>query len=270
MASTEMLGILEDRVQKTWIGASEKFSQVLSASEDVQSEQSDGVACAEGNRSEAGSTVSTQDEESRRDVSFSIQGAGDVPKVLDRTSLSSKAKPFRSSRFDYYWSQYSEHWRGNLTGHTWSTPAKDGFLESSLPPASEFVHFDLPAMKLGMEPPGLDQHGLQAPPGLVIGPPPGFEDADFHKAPVRPEVLSHWTSIDSPPQSDGEPKSSALEALEDKVKAHEAGTCVPCAYLVKHDGCRNGDSCSHCHLCPPGELRRRKKLKKRMLRAAAA
>lgn len=237
--------------------------------EDVQSERSDGVACAEGNRSEGESTVSTQAEESSRDASFSIRGAGNVPKVLDRTSLSSKAKPFRS-RFDHYWSQYAEHWLGDLTGQTWSTPAKDEILESSLLPASGFLHFDLPGLQLGMEPPGLEKHSLQTPPGLVIGPPPGFEDADVLKAPARPQVLSHWAIVESPPQSDGEPNSLSLEALEDKVKAHEAGTCVPCAYIAKHDGCRNGDSCSRCHLCPPDEIRRRKKLKKKMLKASGA
>eukprot|EP00927_Polykrikos_kofoidii_P079017 TRINITY_DN75809_c0_g1_i1.p1 TRINITY_DN75809_c0_g1~~TRINITY_DN75809_c0_g1_i1.p1 ORF type:complete len:333 (-),score=55.25 TRINITY_DN75809_c0_g1_i1:28-1026(-) len=45
--------------------------------------------------------------------------------------------------------------------------------------------------------------------------------------------------------------------------AHDRRECRPCAWMHKggNDGCRNGDSCDYCHLCPPGELRRRKREK---------
>jgi hypothetical protein len=46
--------------------------------------------------------------------------------------------------------------------------------------------------------------------------------------------------------------------------AHETGTCKPCAFLwkdLKKPGCQNGRECVFCHLCPPGEVKRRKKEK---------
>jgi hypothetical protein len=46
--------------------------------------------------------------------------------------------------------------------------------------------------------------------------------------------------------------------------AHETSTCKPCAFLWKdprNPGCQNGTSCTFCHLCPPGEVKARKKQK---------
>merc|ERR1719272_545454 len=45
---------------------------------------------------------------------------------------------------------------------------------------------------------------------------------------------------------------------------HESGSCKPCAFLwkdLKQPGCQNGMNCVFCHLCPPGEVKRRKKEK---------
>jgi hypothetical protein len=52
---------------------------------------------------------------------------------------------------------------------------------------------------------------------------------------------------------------------------HESGTCKPCAFLwkdVKNPGCQNGMDCVFCHLCPPGEVKRRKKQKMFMRKVA--
>jgi hypothetical protein len=40
---------------------------------------------------------------------------------------------------------------------------------------------------------------------------------------------------------------------------HSVGKCRPCAWFWKPEGCLNGSSCRHCHLCSPEELRERKK-----------
>mmetsp|Transcript_18169 Transcript_18169/g.31899 ORF Transcript_18169/g.31899 Transcript_18169/m.31899 type:complete len:342 (-) Transcript_18169:75-1100(-) len=40
--------------------------------------------------------------------------------------------------------------------------------------------------------------------------------------------------------------------------AHESGACRPCAWFWKPEGCKNGKECKHCHLCPEGELRRKR------------
>lgn len=44
--------------------------------------------------------------------------------------------------------------------------------------------------------------------------------------------------------------------------AHSAGACSPCAFHFKDvRGCLHGAKCKFCHLCPPGELKRRKREK---------
>lgn len=53
--------------------------------------------------------------------------------------------------------------------------------------------------------------------------------------------------------------------------AHESGTCKPCAFLWKDlskPGCQNGTGCVFCHLCPPGEVKKRKKQKMFMRKVA--
>ena len=40
---------------------------------------------------------------------------------------------------------------------------------------------------------------------------------------------------------------------------HELGTCKPCAWFWKTQGCKNGRDCLHCHLCSSTEVRHRKK-----------
>jgi len=60
-----------------------------------------------------------------------------------------------------------------------------------------------------------------------------------------------------PPPPPGEPVPSKGSAR------HYNGTCRPCAWLHRSDGsgCRNAEACLYCHLCPNGELKRRKKAK---------
>jgi len=55
---------------------------------------------------------------------------------------------------------------------------------------------------------------------------------------------------------------------------HSSGQCKPCAWFWKPESCQWGADCQHCHLCPIGELRRRKKERqaeaKELKREAAA
>ncbi|CAE7773527.1 unnamed protein product [Symbiodinium microadriaticum] len=50
---------------------------------------------------------------------------------------------------------------------------------------------------------------------------------------------------------------------------HAKGCCSPCAWVWKPQGCHNGRNCGRCHLCPPGEVKLRKKAKAREARSAA-
>lgn len=42
--------------------------------------------------------------------------------------------------------------------------------------------------------------------------------------------------------------------------------CRPCAWFYKPQGCNNGKDCGHCHACPDGELKNRRKAKVASLR----
>lgn len=44
---------------------------------------------------------------------------------------------------------------------------------------------------------------------------------------------------------------------------HRTGRCKPCAFYHTK-GCQNAKACEFCHLCPPGEKQRRKRLRERM------
>lgn len=47
---------------------------------------------------------------------------------------------------------------------------------------------------------------------------------------------------------------------------HGSGNCRPCVWYWKSRGCQNGGDCFHCHLCPKGEIKWRKKAKMEELR----
>jgi hypothetical protein len=44
---------------------------------------------------------------------------------------------------------------------------------------------------------------------------------------------------------------------------HAVGACKPCAFVFQ-DGCANGTDCEFCHLCDPGERKRRKKERRKL------
>eukprot|EP00418_Pyrodinium_bahamense_P068050 CAMPEP_0179078056 /NCGR_PEP_ID=MMETSP0796-20121207/34929_1 /TAXON_ID=73915 /ORGANISM="Pyrodinium bahamense, Strain pbaha01" /LENGTH=373 /DNA_ID=CAMNT_0020775347 /DNA_START=48 /DNA_END=1169 /DNA_ORIENTATION=- len=77
-----------------------------------------------------------------------------------------------------------------------------------------------------------------------------------HSPFVPPVPLDLSASLDSPLPSTG----SAL---------HSLGKCRPCAWFWKSKGCLNGQACAHCHLCPEGELKVRKKVKETAMRIGA-
>ena len=43
------------------------------------------------------------------------------------------------------------------------------------------------------------------------------------------------------------------------IEQHNQGRCFPCLFFTSRgDGCRKGDDCTHCHVCRPHEIRRRR------------
>merc|ERR1712061_754026 len=47
---------------------------------------------------------------------------------------------------------------------------------------------------------------------------------------------------------------------------HGTGECRPCAWFWRPQGCNNGGNCRHCHMCPQGELKARRKSKTTSMR----
>jgi hypothetical protein len=51
---------------------------------------------------------------------------------------------------------------------------------------------------------------------------------------------------------------------------HCTGECLPCAWHHGPGGCWHGSTCIFCHLCPAGEIKRRKKIKRKLMRDVVA
>jgi hypothetical protein len=77
------------------------------------------------------------------------------------------------------------------------------------------------------------------------------------------------------------PKPHFVEEVEDEMSTeerqpemsqgallHTSGTCKPCGFYWKSQGCDFGKDCLHCHLCPKGELKNRIRKAKRSARKA--
>lgn len=85
------------------------------------------------------------------------------------------------------------------------------------------------------------------------------------------EVLSNKlseTSSSTTPENKPSTLENGKSAREEMELLHMVGECTPCAYFwYKKDGCRQGSDCAFCHLCPKGEIKKRKKDKIRSLKA---
>jgi hypothetical protein len=47
---------------------------------------------------------------------------------------------------------------------------------------------------------------------------------------------------------------------------HGSGNCKPCAWYHHTEGCRHETDCEFCHMCPEGEIKKRKKDKQKMIK----
>jgi len=86
--------------------------------------------------------------------------------------------------------------------------------------------------------------------------------------PLSPPGLSRTAeaSIEKPLSPPG--LSRAEEALVSRGSLlHGTGECRPCAWFYKPGGCQNAVQCGHCHLCPEGEIKARRKVKVEKIRS---
>jgi hypothetical protein len=74
-------------------------------------------------------------------------------------------------------------------------------------------------------------------------------------------------SIASPGLTPIDPLATRKPQTSVGATYHGTGTCKPCAWYWKPQGCANSTQCQHCHMCPEGELKNRKKAKVANLRS---
>ncbi|CAK8993666.1 unnamed protein product [Durusdinium trenchii] len=109
---------------------------------------------------------------------------------------------------------------------------------------------------------------LVAPPQLqapmireVTAPPPpqqapSFPPSVFSQVPIPP-APQRAPSFPFCREEIGSEKCPSVGSID-----HELGTCKPCAFVFKKNGkqgCDSGKDCNFCHLCPPGEKKRRRR-----------
>jgi len=126
-------------------------------------------------------------------------------------------------------------------------------------------------------PPGLTPFcaPLQPPPGLIAEEPQAERIKLFIPLDAGSEATTEEGSLVA--SEPGSPESEQKEAdTEDMAGVsvgsalHLSGRCKPCAWFWKPQGCEHGADCLHCHLCPQGEVKRRKKQKKAAAQEADA
>lgn len=81
------------------------------------------------------------------------------------------------------------------------------------------------------------------------------------------EVPAVWADM-QPDSSEG--YAPGAQSAAEGNRLHGSGQCNPCAWHHKTQGCQLGSACTYCHLCPPGELKRRKKAKVAAMRQGQA
>ncbi|CAJ1382142.1 unnamed protein product [Effrenium voratum] len=86
---------------------------------------------------------------------------------------------------------------------------------------------------------------LQAPPFAEVSAPP-------------PPMQAPSVACDLPKDSAKSDKVNIASIASVGSAGHDDGTCRPCAFIFKK-GCESGALCTFCHLCPPGEKKRRAK-----------
>lgn len=102
------------------------------------------------------------------------------------------------------------------------------------------------------------------------GLPPGTADLPFPT--FAPEFSHQQQPMQQPWQQTGwtdfgiYPDVPQTEIFTAGSAKHQLGQCKPCAFSWKPEGCQSGTDCKFCHLCPPGEKQRRKKVLRQLQR----
>merc|ERR1740121_2062164 len=92
-----------------------------------------------------------------------------------------------------------------------------------------------------------------------LPPPPFAAPAFVLGGSLQSEGIAAMASATTPPAPSG-PAPGSAELPSAGSEGHSLGRCKPCAFLHTK-GCGNGVLCQFCHLCEPGEKKRRQKEK---------
>jgi len=172
----------------------------------------------------------------------------------------------KNTFIDDYLDEEEEPLSSVVATHSCPPPGLDG-LKGTFP-LEDLVafHFQLGGRRWTPSPaPRVKVQQPSKPPGIFfqrVG-----EDAQTRTA--SPE--SRQTSSESEAVSETSPESLAagvapLERRQPEMSAgsasHDCGECRPCAWFWRAQGCLNGKDCKHCHLCPQGAMKARRKVKK--------
>eukprot|EP00931_Biecheleriopsis_adriatica_P059872 TRINITY_DN35898_c0_g1_i2.p1 TRINITY_DN35898_c0_g1~~TRINITY_DN35898_c0_g1_i2.p1 ORF type:complete len:217 (+),score=29.84 TRINITY_DN35898_c0_g1_i2:28-651(+) len=84
-------------------------------------------------------------------------------------------------------------------------------------------------------------------------------DAAISQAPYREQPSFPEKPFEHFPSFSSDADYSSLS----KEQRHAMQLCAPCSYFAfKEDGCRNGDNCTHCHICTKEDAISRRRLRK--------
>jgi hypothetical protein len=135
------------------------------------------------------------------------------------------------------------------------------------PPPAEFAPAEFQSLSAHAAPP---PPPLTAPAGLPPSFVPPASPAVPSKAPavIGPKTVSLAAALDEEAVA-AAAESFARLGTDDMPTvgsmSHIVGNCKPCAFMHTK-GCQSGVNCKFCHLCDPGEKRRRQKDKKNQFR----
>jgi len=162
-------------------------------------------------------------------------------------------------------------------------PATPANLDENVFLTGDFFGDDVPVLMNSVQPTNMVMEVLSAIPPPPLAPPllpiqsqiplspppaeaPAFEQIHLSQMPLpsqptqislvdaMEQVVVESSTVQQPnPGFEQVPSIGSLD--------HHMGTCRPCAYFGVR-GCENGAQCEYCHLCLPGELKRRQKVRR--------
>ncbi|CAJ1327734.1 unnamed protein product [Effrenium voratum] len=91
----------------------------------------------------------------------------------------------------------------------------------------------------------------------------GFDEEEHEAAPATKDWSDRGKYVPVSSRSTSDTDGQGSKYPSKGSAKHRLGVCKPCAFVFK-TGCNNGFDCEFCHLCDPGEKKRRKKERKQM------